>query len=189
LKRSVGLRLVLMGTAALATAGCDDTTQPAAVFENIEQCVQVRYSRDFCEREFEKARQLHQSVAPRYAVREDCEAEFGSGRCESRPSSSGSGSSHSGGSRSSGAFYSPPMAGYATAAPDAGGRPASGVETQPVYRTRSDPAFRSATGESFGARPGPTSVSSQAGRAPNASTTTLSRGGFGARAAAVGAGG
>ena len=177
---------MLMGTAALAASGCGDRPRQAAVFENVEQCVQVRYSRAYCEREFEKARQLHQSVAPRYASQQDCEYEFGRGRCESRPTSSGSGGGHSGGTGR--AYFTPSMSGYAAAVPDSSGRPTSNVETQPVYRTRSDPAFRSATGESFGTRTGPTSISGQAGRAPNAGTTTLSRGGFGARAAAHGAG-
>jgi len=202
MKRSASLRLVLMGSAALTLSACDEAVE-VGVFETVEQCQIMGYSQSACETAIQAAARDHLQNAPRYASKADCEAEFG--RCETpaqaaseTPPGAGTGqpgqtpgqvAQNQGGGF--GSFFMPMMAGYMIGNM-MGNR---GGMAQPLYRPVGETA-RAAGGTGLYAGNGtrvaggtgltrmPESTLSAA-RAPAASTSTLSRGGFGARAQSV----
>lgn len=186
MKRSRRISLVLMGTATIALAACDDTEQ-AGVFSSVEECkASGIYTEEHCNSSLDEAKKQHAKVAPKFSTLEDCEAEFGPGRCSSPH---GSQAVQQGGG--SGSFWMPLMMGYLV------GKALN--NSQPLYR----PYERPQTGYSGGSgswggwrtgdnvqvsdRTGAQTVSSSATRASTPKTTTVSRGGFGARASSVGA--
>ena len=57
---------------------------------------------DQCEANFNEARNQHAAVAPKYTSQEDCQADFGDGRCEQAPYKTTSG----------GSVFMPLMMGY-----------------------------------------------------------------------------
>lgn len=177
MKRSRAISLLLMGTAGLALAACDDG-QPieTGIYENVAQC-----SRDYapqdCRKSFEEASVQNGKVAPKYASRGDCESDFGKDHCQ--PADPKYYGGHSGG-------FMPMMMGYLmgrSSRADDGS--IHQVVAQPLYRTfrGGQPAeFRTAedieVGSSIGR--GTMRSSSMAARAPSVRTTTIARGGFGA---------
>lgn len=196
MKRSASLRLVLMGGAALSLSACGEEPVEVGVFETVEQCTVMGYGQSACETAIAAAMREHVQSAPRYATKADCEAEFG--RCESGPVASAGNTpptqtpgpdqmAQSGGGF--GSFFMPMMAGYMMGQM-MGGR---GATAQPLYRPMGETA-RQAGGTGLYAGNG-TKVATQPGlarlpqstltsaRAP--ATTTMARGGFGARAQSV----
>lgn len=203
MKRSASLRLVLMGGAALTLSACDESVE-VGVFETVEQCTVMGYSQSACETAIQAATKEHLQSAPRYATKADCEAEFG--RCESAPAVAANGNNpnpssqtppqtpnpdqmaaHSGGGF--GSFFMPMMAGYMIGNM-MGNR---GPTAQPLYRPVGDaardaggPGLYAGNGTKVAAGSGLTRMPEStlaAARAP--ATTTLSRGGFGARAQSI----
>ena len=202
MKRSASLRLVLMGSAALTLSACEEAVE-VGVFETVEQCQVMGYSESACDTAIQAAAREHLQNAPRYASKADCEAEFG--RCETptqaasqTPPGAGTGEpgqtpgqtpgqvAQSGGEF--GSFFMPMMAGYMIGNM-MGNR--SGM-AQPLYRPVGETArqtggglfagngTRVASGTGLARMPASTL---SAARAP--ATSTLSRGGFGARANSV----
>ncbi len=175
MKRSHSIKLALMGAGALTLTACGQAKEDAAVYETVEQCTAAGLvDAATCAQQFEQARAEHPNVAPRYARQEDCYTDFGYARCEQYRTSGG------------GSFFVPLMLGYMLA-PRVGSR----VYTQPLYRSADDPnTFRTASNRqiaSIGAN-GQTSVAKSTAQQPRARTRTVSRGGFGARAARSSAG-
>lgn len=145
--------------------------EEALAYESAEACIRAgENDPDICWSEFENAKGIHESTAPRYQSANQCQSDFGYNRCYR-----------------SGSIWLPFMMGYMLAP-----RGSSYIYSQPLYRTAGAPnRFHTASGRSIGAvsADGSTKVTkSQAGR-PAARTRTVSRGGFGARAAGRGAGG
>jgi uncharacterized protein YgiB involved in biofilm formation len=135
---------------------------------------------------FAEAEQLHPQVAPRYANKQECEVDFGSGQCETAPQSNQQGS-----------FFMPMMMGFmagqmlnrgglaagggqqASQQAAAGGR--NSVPTQPLYKSRDDRnTFRTASNTAVASQPGTTNVRPSAVQPKAASLAR--RGGFGAQA-------
>jgi len=202
MKRSASLRLILMGGAALSLSACDESVE-VGVFETVDQCTVMGYSQSACETAIAQAAKEHLQNAPRYANKADCEAEFG--HCETPaqaaseiPPGAGANSQppaqqtseqtaqSSGGGF--GSFFMPMMAGYMIGNMMGG----QSAMAQPLYRPVGATA-RQAGGTGFYTGSG-TRVASASGlarmpqsvfTASRAPATTLSRGGFGARANSV----
>lgn len=116
---------VFLGVTA-GVAGCDNADNALQVrgYEGREQCVASGvYTAGFCAEAYGQALARHQSSAPRFETREDCERDFGKDGCEERraPSSSGAGR---------GTGYVPFMKGFV-----AGTDPAGIQSVAPVYRS------------------------------------------------------
>lgn len=195
MKRSTAITLLGAGVAAWAGINYfSDDSVSAAAYENVQQCAADGRPREACERAFAQANEEHQKSAPHYARREDCEAEFGSGACSTLPGAPGG---------SAGSFFVPAMAGFLLA-----NALNSGYAAQPLYRPCSDANdprcrgssfsggtaggsggrwFFTSTGERVATGGGTTTVERSAFTG-HGSVATLSRGGFGARAASMGGG-
>ena len=93
MKRSKKVALVLMVPAAtLLMTSCGEEREQALVFNTLEECIQSGLSTDTeCKTNFETAKTLHPDVAPKYKDKEQCEAEYGVGHCETATGSGSSG--------------------------------------------------------------------------------------------------
>jgi uncharacterized protein YgiB involved in biofilm formation len=134
MKRSTQLSLVLMSASALTLSACEgQKDEEVALFRNANDCMAAGLSREACTWNSETAKRVHEADAPRFQSKEDCEKEFGPGRCEvgRRPdgaqASTGGGTS---GGASASSFWIPAAAGFMVARALAD-RPAS--PAQPVY--------------------------------------------------------
>jgi uncharacterized protein YgiB involved in biofilm formation len=175
MKRSRSIALVMMGAGTVVLTACEEPQVDVSVFENVEQCVdQPGASRAACEEAFGIAEAQHAAVAPKYADREACEADFGPEQCQQAPQEAQGG----------GSFFMPLMMGYMMGSMMSGRGAAA---TQPLYRSADDPnTFRTADNRSVGSTTGRTTVSRAAAAPPTAKSYTVSRGGFGERARAIG---
>ena len=175
MKRSHSIKLALMGAGAITLTACGEAKEEAAVYESVAQCEAAGVvDAATCVAQFEQAQAVHQNVAPRYARQEDCYTDFGYQRCEQYRTSGGT------------SFFLPFMLGYMFAP-----RGGSGVFTQPLYRSADDPnTFRTSANRRIAAVApnGQTQIAKSTARQPKARTRTVSRGGFGARAARSSAG-
>ena len=167
--------LMMMGVSVIALSACDEPKVDAAVFKSLQQCIDdSRIPRDQCEESFGAARTSHTEVAPKYSSRNDCESDFGSGKCERAPDRTRSGDS----------VFMPMMMGYLMGSSRGGG---ASVVPQPLYRSADDPSsYRTADNKKVGSTTGQTQVASSAAGRPSAKTSTIARGGFGATGARVG---
>ncbi len=166
---------LLMGASVVALSACEEPKVDAAVFETLQQCLDnPDMDPDQCRTNFEDARNQHAAVAPKYNSAEDCEADFGSERCEVAPYRTSTG----------GSVFMPLMMGYMMGSM-LGGR--GSVAAQPLYRSADDSrSFRTADNKKVGGATGRTQVARSAASRPAAKSSTISRGGFGARGARFG---
>jgi len=194
MKRSKRVNLLLMGSAALALAGCgEEEAEQAGVYESVEECVSGgMYTETFCRESFEQANKLHPQMAPRYASAKDCEADFGANHCQGAPPPTGVAAS----ADSGGSFWMPLMAGFMVS--QALG--AIGRAGQPLYRPNeerrdyngyagrgySPGSWRTAGNVEVARRTGGTLLNRGTFAGTPVRSTTISRGGFGSRAASVG---
>lgn len=189
-KRSRKAALILMVPAAtLILNGCGaEKTAEVQVFSTPDECAAFYNPPAECQVAFAEAQALHPQVAPRYANKQECEADFGVGQCETAPASPQQ--------QASGSFFMPMMMGFLAgqmlnrgggmAAPQqqqsaaaAGGR--NTVPNQPLYKSRDDQrTFRTATNTPVAAQSGPTQIRPSAVQPKPA--TLARRGGFGAQA-------
>lgn len=102
MKKSRPIRLVLLGSASIALAACgeDGPPQDAKFFSNVTECSAV-YSDASCREAETAAKKAITEEAPRFARKEECEAEFGVGNCETKETAGGGGS-----------FFMPLLMGY-----------------------------------------------------------------------------
>jgi uncharacterized protein YgiB involved in biofilm formation len=101
MKKTRAIRLVLLGSTGLTLAAC--TQKPpsdATFFSKVEDCIPVK-GEAACRDGFAKSEASWAAEAPRFNQKEQCEAEFGAGNCETREARSGSGG-----------FFMPMMMGY-----------------------------------------------------------------------------
>lgn len=166
--------IALVGAVAiyfLILASGEDEEQ-VLVYETVEECVASGENAESeCREEFAKAEKLHEEVAPRYADESACRSRYDG--CYRR---------NSGGS----SFFVPFMLGYMLAP-----RGSRFAYTQPLYRTPSDGRFYTAGNGRVGvaSASGRASVAKSQATPPTARTRTVSRGGFGKRAAGRGSAG
>jgi uncharacterized protein YgiB involved in biofilm formation len=158
-KRSKRAALMLMMPAGtLLMTGCAPHVQDVVVYSSAQECQQQNpASTQECQADFEQAAALHPDVAPKYATREECEADFGAESCEPAREQHANGSFYmplmmgymAGRMLGGGAFMGQPAPGVGGAIPplqdsdNAAGR--GSVATQPLYKSRDDQrTFRTA---------------------------------------------
>ncbi|GGW60630.1 DUF1190 domain-containing protein [Alishewanella tabrizica] len=180
--------LFMVPAATLLLSGCgSEKTVEAQVFNTPDECAAFYNPPAECQAAFADAQALHPQVAPRYANKQECEVDFGVGRCETAP--------EQGQQQAQGSFFMPMMMGFLAgqmlnrggmAAPQqqntaaaAGGR--NPVPNQPLYKSRDDQStFRTATNTPVASKPGVTQIRPSAVQPKPASLAR--RGGFGAQA-------
>ena len=119
MKIKSSLRATLLSATALVLTACGEAKEEALTYNSVESCISAGVKdANTCRVEFQKARELHNQVAPRYARQNECYSDFGYNRCQ----------------RTSSGFWLPFMVGYMIAP-----RLSSGVYPQPLYRTTSNP--------------------------------------------------
>ena len=175
MKRSKSIGLIAMGASVIALTACEEPAVDAAIFGNLSECLaDPNVERSQCEADYKSAKAQHGQVAPKYTSRQDCEADFGTQQCETAPYQTQGG----------GSVFMPLMMGYMMGSM-LGGR--SGIGSQPLYRSTDDPkSYRTADNKKVGSQIGRTQVARSATRSPKMKTSTVSRGGFGARARSFG---
>jgi uncharacterized protein YgiB involved in biofilm formation len=154
MRKSLEIRLVLLGSAGLALTACDQAPPAdARFFADVGACAAV-HDRATCEQAFTESEATYAAEAPRYTRKEECEAEFGAGNCEARESGVGS-------------FFMPMMMGYML----------GNAFRQPVYRGPDNGAVVRSGGTAYnvGRFAG---IGRTAGLQP-APATPIQRGGFG----------
>lgn len=159
MKKSRAVRLVLLGGAGAALAACDPAPPPDARFyTGVAECAPIE-GEAACEQAFAESKATFAAEAPQFARKEECEAEFGVGNCETRESGSGGG------------FFMPMMMGYMLGS----------AFRQPVYRGPGDNAIVRSGGSSYsiGRFDG---IGRTAAFQPG-QVTRVQRGGFGSTAA------
>jgi len=175
MKRSKSIGLVTMGVSVIALTACEEPQVDALVFDTLQQCLADQdLTREQCETNYEEARNRHVAVSPKYTSRDTCEADFGTEQCELAPQKTQNG----------GSVFMPLMMGYMMGSM-LGNR--AGVVSQPLYRSADDSkTYRTADNQKVATTTGRTQVARSATRAPSMKTSTVSRGGFGARARTMG---
>ncbi len=157
----------------LLVVGTGEDKEDVLAYDSVEACIAAGENDEtVCREEFDRARQLHENVAPRYGSRGDCNTDFGYNRCY-RTSVGG------------GSVWLPFMVGYMLAPRGGFG----GIASQPLYRPATDPnSYYTASNARLGSvsATGRTGVAKSQVSRPSARTRTVSRGGFGARAASRG---
>jgi len=165
MKRSRYVALLAMGASALALSACGESETPAGVYTSVDQCIaDKQFTEAECKKAFDTAKEEHKKVAPKYASKADCEADFGVGKCEESPYRTTTSST-----------WMPLMIGYMLGR-TLGGAP--GFTPQPLYRTQGDTTFRTGDNRAVTNRTGVQNVPHSTTTSQFKSTTTT-RGGFG----------
>lgn len=197
-KRSKTARLIMMVPAAgLVLAGCGEKPVEVQVFNTPDECAAFYNPPAECKAAFAEAEALHPKVAPRYASKQECETDFGTGQCETAPVLAANNTvptEQTQQSQQSSGFFMPMMMGFMAgqmlnrggmaAAPQqqASAANRSPVPNQPLYKSRDDRGtFRTATNTAVASQPGSASIRPSAVQPKPA--TMARRGGFGAQAA------
>ena len=173
MKRSTTFKMALLGAgAALTLSACGEAKEEVLTYQSVEACIAAGVQDEStCRAEFDKAKALHEKVAPRYRTSSTCYAEFGYDRCYRQRTSTGS-------------LWLPFMVGYMLAP-----RGASLIYSQPLYRPSSAPnQFHTSRGASIGnvSASGRAQVAKSQATQPRARTRTVARGGFGSRSRSAG---
>ncbi len=175
--------VALAVSAVFMLSACEQNDETVSLYTNADECSKANPSQsEQCTIAYNNALKEAEKTAPKYATREDCVAEFGEQQCTQAPAQAGVGSQAEAQS-SGGSFWMPLMAGYMMGQL-MGNRSAP---SQPLFSSKSasSPAngkFVDATGKSYGpATAGGRSMSvPKTAMAPKpATTTTVTRGGFG----------
>jgi uncharacterized protein YgiB involved in biofilm formation len=169
--------ILLMSVSLISLTACQEPEVDASIYESIDQCKSDPLTTsDQCELSFKEAISQHAAAAPKYATTEDCQADFGEGKCETSPYKTSNG----------GSVFMPLMAGYMMGSM-LGGR--GSMMSQPLYRSaRSPNSFRTAENRNVGSKTGSTKVARSATGRPTFKTATRSRGGFGSSGRRFGSG-
>jgi uncharacterized protein YgiB involved in biofilm formation len=166
-KRSRQARLMLMGLAPLALAGCAQETQEAVLYPDAEACIAAgALPAEQCRAAYQSALATSQSNAPQYARRADCVADFSEAQCPAEPR---------------GGYFLPFMSGFLVARALGPGAGAGAGFAQPMYRPRNG-EWVTPGGFSVGRATGAVQVAPAMTQPQKAVTQT--RAGFGTRAAA-----
>jgi uncharacterized protein YgiB involved in biofilm formation len=180
MRRSRSIALLFMAVAPIALTACDDSSKkptPVGSFHTETECrASGQFSDDQCQAAIRTAAEQHESRAPRYQSREECEAAHGAEACMSREQA-GTGQS----------FFMPMMMGFMVGRMLSGG----GMMGAPLYASAAGPtSYRTAQGAPI--KPGvatmPATAAASTMQSASAPARTASsfnnveRGGFGGRA-------
>ncbi|WP_318390571.1 DUF1190 family protein [Enterobacter sp.] len=171
-------------TAVFMLAGCEQNDETVSMYQNAGDCASANPGKSAeCTTAYNNALKEAERTAPKYASREDCVAEFGEGQCQQAPAQAGLAPENQAQTQQSGSFWMPLMAGYMMGRLMGGG---AGFAQQPLFSSRNpaSPAYgqyTDASGKGYGAaQPGRTATVPKTALAPKpATTTTVTRGGFG----------
>ncbi len=164
-------------SAVVMLSGCEQKDEKVTMYMNADQCSSANPGQAAqCTTAYNNAVKEAARTAPKYATREDCVAEFGENQCQPAPAQASTAAEP----QQSGSFWMPLMAGYMM------GRMMGGGMAQPLFtpRNAASPAngqFVDASGKSYGpAAGGRTATVPKTAMTPKpATTTTITRGGFG----------
>lgn len=177
--------VALAVTAVFMLAGCEQNDETVSMYQNAEDCSSANPGKSAeCTTTYNNALKEAERTAPKYASREDCVAEFGEGQCQQAPSQAGTAPENQAQvQQSGGSMWMPLMAGYMMGRMMGGG---AGFAQQPLFSSRNpaSPAYGQYTdagGKSYGAaQSGRSATVPKTAMAPKpATTTTVTRGGFG----------
>lgn len=178
--RSYRLAPVALAIGAVFTlAGCEQADETVALYQNADDCSRANPSMsEQCTTAYNNALKEAEKTAPKYATQEDCVAEFGEAQCVQAPAQAGTAAEP----QQAGSIWMPLMAGYMMGRMMSG----AGFAQQPLFTSRApaSPAngkFVDAGGKNYGpATTGRTVTVPKTALAPKpATTTTITRGGFG----------
>ncbi|MDP6351732.1 MAG: DUF1190 domain-containing protein [Alphaproteobacteria bacterium] len=168
MKRSITFKMAILGASALTLGSCGESNEEVLTYDSVEACIGAGIQDEStCRAEFDKAKTLHEEVAPRYQTSSSCYGDFGYDRCYRQQTSAGS-------------FWLPFMVGYMLAPRIS----SAAIYSQPLYRPSSDPSrfyTSGGVGVSTVSRDGRAQVAKSQVSQPRARTRTVARGGFGAR--------
>lgn len=184
-------------------SACEQSDETVSLYTNAEDCAQKNPAQsEQCSLAYKNALQEAAKTAPKYATREDCVAEFGEEKCtqastqtatQTTTTTQTASQAQAGlatenqASGQSGSFWMPLMAGYMMGRLMGGGTAAPAPAAQPLFSS-SNPAspangkFVDASGKNYGpaVAGGRTMAVPPSALAPKpATTTTITRGGFG----------
>lgn len=177
--------VALAVTAVFMLAGCEQNDETVKMYQNADDCASANPDKSAeCKTTYDNALKEAARTAPKYASREDCVAEFGEGQCQQAPVQAGMATENQAqAQQSGGSFWMPLMAGYMMGRLMGGG---AGYAQQPLFSSKNpaSPAYgqyTDASGKSYGAaQPGRSATVSKTAMAPKpATTSTITRGGFG----------
>ncbi|MGY6027828.1 DUF1190 family protein [Phytobacter sp. AG2a] len=177
--------VALAVTAVFMLAGCEQNDETVSMYQNADDCSSANPGKSAeCTATYNNALKEAERTAPKYASREDCVAEFGEGQCQQAPAQAGvAPENQAQAQQSGGSMWMPLMAGYMMGRMMGGG---AGFAQQPLFSSRNpaSPAYGQYTdagGKSYGAaQPGRSATVSKTAMAPKpATTSTVTRGGFG----------
>lgn len=177
--------VALAVTAVFMLAGCEQNDETVKMYQNADDCSSANPGKSAeCKTTYDNALKEAARTAPKYASREDCVAEFGEGQCQQAPAQAGMATENQAqAQQSGGSFWMPLMAGYMMGRLMGGG---AGYAQQPLFSSKNpaSPAYgqyTDASGKSYGAaQPGRSATVSKTAMAPKpATTSTVTRGGFG----------
>jgi uncharacterized protein YgiB involved in biofilm formation len=114
MKKSQFIHLALLGTGLIVLQGCDDKEK---AFKDEQECLKTN-SAEKCRQAFNQSQAMHAASAPKFMSREDCEKQFGVGKCTGTPPDSRE--------ASGGGMFMPMMAGFMMGKMMGGGHVASG---------------------------------------------------------------
>ncbi len=183
-------------------SACEQSDESVSLYTNAEDCAQKNPAQsEQCSLAYKNALQEAAKTAPKYATREDCVAEFGEEKCTQASSQiatqttaqtatqtpAQAGLAENQASGQSGSFWMPLMAGYMMGRLMGGGANAPAPAAQPLFSSNNpaSPAngkFVDASGKNYGpaVAGGRTMTVPPSALAPKpATTTTITRGGFG----------
>lgn len=205
MRRSRRVGTLLAGTASLLIlSACDEEPVQDPLYSDIEACA-AENPRNECNDAFASAKQWHEERTDRFSKKEECEAQFGPGNCETVARANADGSSTS--------FFMPALMGFmlAKSMQGIGGYPsgyplyfdrqgyayAGGTQVgtcnppgscQPAATGSSSSTTRSTTGSGFSSTTSRRySVTPTTGGSTSISSTSA-RGGFGATASRMSSG-
>ncbi|RXK33185.1 hypothetical protein BBD39_04080 [Arsenophonus endosymbiont of Bemisia tabaci Asia II 3] len=180
-------------------SACEQSDETVSLYTNAEDCAQKNPAQSQqCSLAYKNALQEAAKTAPKYATREDCVAEFGEEKCTQAPTQTATTTqaasqaqaglaTENQASGQNGSFWMPLMAGYMMGRLMGGGTAAPAPAAQPLFSS-SNPAspangkFVDASGKNYGpaVAGGRTMAVPPSALAPKlATTTTITRGGFG----------
>ncbi|MCD1127094.1 DUF1190 family protein [Jinshanibacter sp. LJY008] len=164
-------------SAVFMLSGCEQADESVSLFQNADECKQSNPSMgDQCTIAYNQALEEAAKTAPKYATKEDCVAEFGESQCTEAPAQAGMTAQPQQSS-----MWMPLMAGYMMGRMMGGGYGQSPLFTSKAAGSPANGKFVDSTGRSYGnATTGRTMKVDKSALAPKpATTTTVTRGGFG----------
>lgn len=167
--------------AVLMLSGCESSDDvDAVIYKDAQECIAANPKlTDACNASYQQAVTDAEKTAPKYATKEDCEAEFGAGVCEAAPQNEQSANNSE--YRQGSSMWMPLMMGYMMGRMTSGAYGSSPMFSSNNSRSPAFGKFVDSTGKSFGNVAGNRTMKvDRSAFAPKpATTTTITRGGFG----------